>query len=350
MKIIITSPLFEPDIAEPASYVGHLISNLKDKYNLTVLTYSNYLPKMDDCEIICVKKNQPTPIRLIKYFFKLLQASKNADIIYAQNGSSSSLSSALVAALRKKPLIFRFIEDEAWERAKRLMLTDKPLEEFLRMNLRNFKIKSIKKLQAFVLKKSRIIIAPSNAYKNLISKYYKINDKKIEVVYNPYPKTIKLPFEARRKPNQILASGEHLTKKDLKNIFNAIRELKIKASNLKITGNINEEEFVQFDFVEFLGAPTRDEKFYLLKTSALHLTNTSTDKKPDALFDSILTCTPVINANKKNQEELRKKIKTILLHESKNNKDGQTNKDILIEKYSWDFHINKLERIFNEQK
>lgn len=370
MKIIITTPLFEPEIAEPALYVKELANLLKDKHKLVVLTYANINAKDSNPKIISILKNQPTFIRLLKYFFKLLRILKNADIIYAQNGTATSLSSALAGIITKKPVLFRFIEDEAWERTKRLGINHLTLENFLNSTPYNFKIRLVKIIQKFVLKKAKVVLVPSKYYKKLLIEYYQIPGDKIKVIHNPHSQKIILPFESEKIPGQILADGEFLNEKDLKNLIGAILDLKKEIPNLKlkITGEIEKGKFADDESVDFVGIPTEVEKYYLLKTSEAHIVNSTIKNNPDIIFLSILAKTPNICANteslneiitdyesglfteKDNSESLKIKIKEILNNNELREKLINGASNILKEKFSWENHIKDLEIILNEQK
>lgn len=371
MKIIITTPLFPPEIAEPAPYVKKVSQYLAKKHEPSILAYSNAPKNSLNSNIKSIAKNQATPLRLLSYFFKLLHITKNSDIIYAQSGISTSLSSVLVGMIRNKNVIYRFSEDESWERSKRLGLTSKnSLKDFLKSNPFNFKILFIKYLQTFVLKKSIIIITPSKYFKNIVSNYYKIPQEKIKVIYNPYPKGILFPFPLKKVPEQIIASGEFLSTSDLNNLIKSIPTLQKEFPDikLKITGKINKEKFDEQQNIDFLGVTGKAEKYFLLKTSVLHIVNTSNENNPDILFTGFGTRTATICSNLSglneaflnnqsglfikagNKKDLLEKIRNIISNEQLRTKLNNGASSILEEKFSWKNHINNLENILYEKK
>jgi len=370
MKIIVTTPLYPPEIAEPGPYTKEVSSKLKDKLELVVLTYANFTDNDQSPKIISVPKNLSTPIRLLKYFLKLLQISKNTELIYSQSGVAASFSSVLAGLINKKPVIFRYSEDEAWERSKRLGLTDKSLEDFLSTPSKNIKIQLIKFLQTFVLKKSKIIISPSNYFKKLLTDFYLIPEEKIKVIYNPAPKEIKLPFESKKIPGQIIVSSEFLNTRELAQIIETVSDLKKELPDikLKIIGKTERKDYKKQDFIEFLGPVSEAEKQHLLKSSDLHIINTSTKQNPDILFSSFITKTITISPDleemneitkdsvsgflfkSEDKEDLKNKIKNILTDKEQQTKISKETQNVLEEKFSWTKHLEQLEKIFNEQK
>lgn len=122
MRITIASALFPPDIAEPAPYVKELAKRLAKRHSLTLVIYG-YLPeKVAGTRMMVVNKRRPLPWRLVHYTTALFRAVRDADIIYAQNGSSVELPAALVALITRTPLVIRMGDTRASERAAKNIL------------------------------------------------------------------------------------------------------------------------------------------------------------------------------------------------------------------------------------
>lgn len=370
MKIIITTPLYLPEIAEPAPYTKEAGTILSQYYDVSILTYSNIRDHSPDSKITTILKNQPTIIKLLRYFYKLFVLSRNHDLIYAQGGISTSLPSVLVGLINSKRVVFRFNEDEAWERSKRLGLFNENLEVFLSSPPKNIRILFIKYLQSFVLRNSHTIIVPSGYFQKLILKYYHVPIEKIKIVHNPAPKEIFLPFPAQKVPGQIVAPGEYLSENDLSTLIKAVSQLRNEFPNirLKITGDISDKAIEQSESVDLLGVTGVAEKFYLLKTSAVQIINTSIKNNPDILFAGYIAKTITIckNTDGLNEgllnnvsgllletdeaEELKEKIRNIFSNQELRERLMGGGLDILKNEFSWECHIKKLDKIFHEQK
>jgi hypothetical protein len=143
MKIVLATPLYPPDIAEPAPYVKELAKRLTGPYAVTIVTYGRLPEPVPYAQIVAVDKRQPLAKRLVVYARALWRAAKGADIIYAQNGASVELPIALMGLFLRKPIvihqgdvaahqfaqkhfIYGLIERLAYARARKVV-TDSPL-------------------------------------------------------------------------------------------------------------------------------------------------------------------------------------------------------------------------------
>lgn len=112
MKIVITTPLYPPDVAEPAPYVKELAMRLRDTDEVTIIAYNHIPEKIPGVKIVTIQKQFPMPIRLLTFTIALFKLSKEADVIYSQNGQSTELPLSIVSLLRNKPFVLR-LGDEA---------------------------------------------------------------------------------------------------------------------------------------------------------------------------------------------------------------------------------------------
>lgn len=113
MKIAIVTPFYPPDIGFVASYVKDLAYRLSKKHEIEILTYGRIPEKIDGVKISCVNGFLPIPIRVAILTYRLLVSGFKADFIYAQNGASVELPSAIAAFILRKPLIVGVSDKEA---------------------------------------------------------------------------------------------------------------------------------------------------------------------------------------------------------------------------------------------
>lgn len=135
MKLVLATPLYPPDVAEPAPYVKELAARLQETDDVTVIAYGHLPETVTGVRIVTVSKRRPLPIRLIAFTFALLRAARKADILYVQNGPSVELPAALVSLFARAPLIVRIGDKPAHERAKRRPLLG-AIERFARKRAR----------------------------------------------------------------------------------------------------------------------------------------------------------------------------------------------------------------------
>lgn len=120
MKIVLATPLYPPDIAEPAPYIKELARRLAERgHAITVLTYGRLPERISGVRIIAVDNHRPLIIRLMSFTRALWRALRDADIVYAQNGASVELPLVLVSFLVRKPCIIRIGDERAMGHATR---------------------------------------------------------------------------------------------------------------------------------------------------------------------------------------------------------------------------------------
>ncbi|MEA2701841.1 MAG: hypothetical protein QOE22_550 [Candidatus Parcubacteria bacterium] len=112
MKIVLATPLYPPDIAEPAPYAKELATRLAKTDEVIIVTYGHIPEDVDGVRMRAVSKQRPLPFRLIAYTFALLRTARDADILYMQNGPSVELPVAIASFFRRTPIVMR-IGDEA---------------------------------------------------------------------------------------------------------------------------------------------------------------------------------------------------------------------------------------------
>ena len=119
MKIVLATPLYPPDIAEPAPYVKELARRLSEKHTVTIVTYAYIPEKIPGVSIVAINKHRSLPIRLMNYTVALWRTSRSAEVIYAQNGASVELPVSVVKFFTRVPLIIRVGDKTSHARAER---------------------------------------------------------------------------------------------------------------------------------------------------------------------------------------------------------------------------------------
>lgn len=97
MKIVIATPLYPPDIAEPAPYVKELATRLEGMHAVTILTYGRLPEQIDGVHIIAVNKRLPLFFRLTRFMFALHKLAAKAEVLFVENGLSTELPALLVS-------------------------------------------------------------------------------------------------------------------------------------------------------------------------------------------------------------------------------------------------------------
>jgi len=206
MHIVIATPLYPPDRAEPASYVKELAKRIGSTHRVFIVTYGNIPEKIRGVTIVSTSKQRPLLIRLLFYTIALFRACRDADVLYAQSGSSAGLPILFVHLFRRIPLVMHFIEDEAWERAKEEGHTTKSISEFHKVIEGSVKIRFIAWLQKALLRRAHTIIVSTKELAEVLAKHYRIVKERINtsavkerpeiLPFTPFPKEALAAYEA----------------------------------------------------------------------------------------------------------------------------------------------------------
>lgn len=215
----------------------------------------------------------------------------------------------------------------------------------------------------FVLKnKTKKIITVSNHTKDLLIKFYNIDSKKIEVIYNG----VDVKFDKDiRKENIIFFVGRNSPTKNIKNIINSFRKLKkdkrfnsyklvlggvgnlsLNSQDIIVKNYLNEEELKFYYKVSkvFL-FPTLYEGFGFPVIEAMRAKTACIISNRGSLPEIANNCAIIVNPL--NVTEITDSLKELLLNEILRKKleiKGYQNSL----KFDWKNSLKKYERILNE--
>lgn len=105
MKIAIATALYPPDTAPTALYVKELAMRLKDRHEITVITYGHIPEEIEGVRIMVVQKRMMLPIRLARFTFALWNVLSDTDVLYVENGPSVELPVGLAMLFRSCPFV-----------------------------------------------------------------------------------------------------------------------------------------------------------------------------------------------------------------------------------------------------
>lgn len=91
MRIVLATPLYPPEIAEPAPYAKELARRLSETYEVVVVAYSHLPEELSNVRVSATDKRQPLSMRLIACTRALIRETSSADVLYAINGASVEL-------------------------------------------------------------------------------------------------------------------------------------------------------------------------------------------------------------------------------------------------------------------
>ena len=117
MRIVLATPLYPPDIAEPAPYIKELARRLAIEHEVVITTYGRFVEPLPGVRFVRVDKRHLLPFRLIRFFLSLMREIRTADLLYLENGPSVELPAVAASVLTGTPLILHIGDETADARA-----------------------------------------------------------------------------------------------------------------------------------------------------------------------------------------------------------------------------------------
>ena len=374
MKIVVATPMYPPEIAEPAPYVKEVSKRLSAEHEVTIVAYASTSEKVLGVNLVTVDKRNPLPIRLLKYTYALFKASYGKDIMYVQGGTAAGLPAVIVGYLRNIPVVLRFNEDEAWERATQQGLTTKSLVHFLKKPEVNFHIRVIMWLQKFALHSVATIISTSHYQKDILIRKYGIHNTAIMPIYNPAPKAEIIPFPETKVLHQVAITTTLTAWSGVDTAIKSVALLVTEFPDIRlvIAGEGSEKQTLKnlivdcglTNHVVLLGHISRAEQWHIRKTSQVYIETTLEAGTLDRISWSLLAGIPVVANNVSvlnegvedgisgilvppaDERALAEAIKKIFTDKDFVNALAQGRLKMLQEKFSWDAHIAGLNAVF----
>lgn len=198
MKIVITSPIFPPDLGGPSTYVPSLATYLTEQgHEVTVVAFcSDPDPQGWPFQVISV----PRSSMLLRYwldFYAVWKAVKGADLLYINE--HLALHVAFAGRLRGIPMVIRVCVDGTWEITHRLGWHDDPITQYIHKTY-GWRVRWARKVQKLWWGWMRRIIAPSRFLESVVLGH-DVAPQKIQLIHNAYhgPLELKVSKEAARE-------------------------------------------------------------------------------------------------------------------------------------------------------
>ena len=378
MRILVTVGIFPPDIGGPATFVPKIAKYFQDElnYEIEILTLSDNKNSNinDDFSVKRIDRNLPIIYRWLKTIFTIYKLGKNKDLIFVNGlGTEATIANIFL----KKKIIRKIVGDPVWERAYSKAKISESFDEFQVKNY-GFSISLQKKLRSFSIKKSDIVVTPSQHLKNFILNLGFKN--KIEIINNG----VFIPEENTNiftnDQINITIVSRLVSHKNIEKIIKAISDLNSPLINLNIIGDgpeLNQLQKISLesnnkDNIIFHGKLNRDEINHIFLNSDIYIQASNYEGLPHSLLEAMsygipVLCTPVgeckeILGNEDrgyildlpvSKNNIKSKISEIIGEKNIANKKGERGKDFINEKYnltnSFNLYKNLFTRLLEEE-
>ena len=171
MRVLITSPVFPPDLGGPAIYVPSLARWLVERgHEVKVLAFcSDPKPSGYPFEVVAIPPAS-LPIRYGKAFFAVWRAARDFDVVYVNE--HLALLHVLAGRLARKPVVIRIMVDGAWEISHRYGWCDGDDIVTFQSGAYGWKVRLIRSLQKRWWKATTHVIACSEFLRQILIRTY----------------------------------------------------------------------------------------------------------------------------------------------------------------------------------
>ena len=378
MRVLVTVGIFPPDIGGPATFVPKIAKYFQDElnYEIEILTLSDNKNSNinDDFSVKRIDRNLPIIYRWLKTIFTIYKLGKNKDLIFVNGlGTETTIANIFL----KKKIIRKIVGDPVWERAYSKAKISESFDEFQVKNY-GFSISFQKKVRSFSIKKSDIVVTPSQHLKNFILNLGFKN--KIEIINNG----VFIPEENTNiftnDQINITIVSRLVSHKNIKKIIRAISDLNDPLIYLNIIGDgpeLNQLQKISLesnnkDNIIFHGKLNRDDINHIFLKSDIYIQASNYEGLPHSLLEAMsygipVLCTPVgeckeILGNEDrgyildlpvSKNNIKSKIIEIIGEKNIANKKGERGKDFINENYnltnSFNLYKNLFTRLLEEE-
>ena len=378
MRVLVTVGIFPPDIGGPATFVPKIAKYFQDElnYEIEILTLSDNKNSNinDDFSVKRIDRNLPIIYRWLKTIFTIYKLGKNKDLIFVNGlGTETTIANIFL----KKKIIRKIVGDPVWERTYSKAKISESFDEFQVKNY-GFSISLQKKVRSFSIKKSDIVVTPSQHLKNFILNLGFKN--KIEIINNG----VFIPEENTNiftnDQINITIVSRLVSHKNIEKIIKAISDLNSPLINLNIIGDgpeLNQLQKISLesnnkDNIIFHGKLNRDDINHIFLKSDIYIQASNYEGLPHSLLEAMsygipVLCTPVgeckeILGNEDrgyildlpvSKNNIKSKISEIIGEKNIANKKGERGKDFINEKYnltnSFNLYKNLFTRLLEEE-
>lgn len=185
MRVLVTSPVFPPDLGGPATYVPSVARFLVERgHEVSVIAFcSDPAPTGYPFEVETIAE-QPLPARYFEAFRRVLRKARDVDVVYVNE--HLALAHVLAARLRGKPVVIRLMVDGAWEISHRKGWIGG--DDIDRFQGRSYgpRVALIRFLQRTWWRMCAHLIACSDYLRGIPIRSYGVPESKVQRIYNAY--------------------------------------------------------------------------------------------------------------------------------------------------------------------
>jgi glycosyltransferase involved in cell wall biosynthesis len=185
MRVLITSPVFPPDLGGPAVYVPSLARFLVERgHTVSVVAFcSDPHPSGYPFRVVAIARGS-MPLRYLKAFWRVWREAREVDVVYVNE--HLALLHVLAARLAGKRVMIRLMVDGAWEISHRYGWIGGDDIVTFESKQYGWQVKLVRALQRRWWGWCTRIIACSDFLRRIPLEHYGVPEAKLQLIYNAY--------------------------------------------------------------------------------------------------------------------------------------------------------------------
>lgn len=167
MRVVIATGIFPPDVGGPATHTSHLAVALRGRgHEVTVLSLADGGRTISSSGLVRYPRRWPWPVRTAAVAGWLLRHRSSYDVIYANGLDLPAVACGRVAG---RPVVLKVVGDHAWERGRRLGLTDASFDGFQDERPASLRLRAMRGVRAWTARHATAVVAPSEHMARTVS-------------------------------------------------------------------------------------------------------------------------------------------------------------------------------------
>ena len=272
MKLVVATPLYPPEIGGPATYAKLLEEGLPSRgVEVALVKFSEvrHLPKI---------------FRHIAYYWRVLAAARNADLVLALDPVSVGLPALQAAKKANKPFVVKIVGDYAWEQGRQRFGVTESLDAFVHARQPSLLVRRLQAIETDVAQSADRVIVPSEYLKSIVVAWGVLQEK-IHIIYNGIDLPPAVQPAERPAGFFVVSSGRRVPWKG----FEALERVVAREKEWRV-------------FIAS-GLP-RAEALGWVKGADAYVLNSTYEGFPHALLEAMMLGTPVVATDAGGNSEL----------------------------------------------
>jgi glycosyltransferase involved in cell wall biosynthesis len=185
MRVLVTSPVFPPDLGGPAVYVPSVARFLQERgHEVKVVAFcSNLQPGAHPFPVQAIGPG-PLPLRYLRAFWTVFRAAAWADVVYVNE--HLALLHVLAAKLRGKPVVIRIMVDGSWEISHRKGWCGRDGIVEFQNHIYGWQVRLVRFLQRRWWSWCTGIISCSEFLRQILVQHHGVAPEKVRRIFNAY--------------------------------------------------------------------------------------------------------------------------------------------------------------------